>query len=341
LVGSRPGSLPLYPGQIASYQAGQQVPPLTAPAALLADGDTEQALMALAPDQSRAMASTTKIMTALLTLEHGGLEQQVVVSPDALVGESSMGLVAGEVLTVEDLLWGLLLNSGNDAAVALAEHVGGSEAAFVDMMNARAAELGLEHTHFANPHGLDAPEHYSSPADLWHLAQAALAFPLFREMVATLSYTAAGHPLWNRNELLTLYPDADGVKTGTSDLAGECLVASVTRDGHRVIAVVLGSTDRYADATALLDKYFAAYRWAPAPQPAGLTAWIRVADGTPYRVTAPEAPDLFLSAWQWTQVRAQALLQPTSAEGGLPQGTVRWYLGDLLLAEAPAVLSPY
>lgn len=342
LTGSQPGSLRLYPKQIAAQQAAQRLPALSAPAALLADSDTQHVLLALNPTQPRPMASTTKLMTALLAVENAGLDEVVVVSPEALsVGEASMGLQAGEQLTVDDLLWGLLLNSGNDAAMALAGHVSGNEAAFVALMNQEAAALGLTNTRYANPHGLDAPEHYSSAHDLWRLGERVLAQPRLREMVATPTYTAAGHGLWNRNELLGLYPGADGAKTGTSDLAGQCLVASVTRDGHRVMAVVLGSQDRYTDVIALFDHYFSAYRWDAAPQPQGLTAWVQAADGRPYLVTAADPPDIFLPDWQWPLLRTQPILAPTSAESGPPAGVIRWYLANDLLAEAPATLIAY
>jgi hypothetical protein len=164
-----------------------------------------------------------------------------------------MGLAASEVLTVRDLLYGLLLPSGNDAAVALAEHVAGSEDAFVKLMNEAAAVLGLAETHFANSHGLDDSEQRSSAADLLKLAEADLAFPLFAEIVAQPSAYAAGRSLVNTNQLLGIYRGADGVKTGTTTAAGECLVASATRGGHRLLAVVLGSTDRYGDAEKLFD----------------------------------------------------------------------------------------
>jgi D-alanyl-D-alanine carboxypeptidase len=339
LQGSQPGDLPMYPEQIAAYQAARQLPPLSAPAALLGDSATNQALAGLDANQSRAMASTTKIMTALLALERANLVDQVVISPTALVGGSTMGLTAGEVLSVEDLLWGLLLNSGNDAAIALAQHVAGSDTMFVQLMNQRAAELGMNNTRFANPHGLDAPDHYSSAFDLWLLTQEALRVPLFRQMVATQSHVAAGRQLFNRNELLGSYPGADGVKTGTTLEAGESLVGSVSRDGHRAVAVILVSQDRYADARSVFAHYFSHWRWAAAPQPAGPASWLWTADGWPLHVTASETPDLFLPVWQWPLVRPQLVLAPAGAEPGQPPGAIRWYLGNQLLAEAPAVLS--
>ncbi|HSN75462.1 MAG TPA: D-alanyl-D-alanine carboxypeptidase family protein, partial [Anaerolineae bacterium] len=274
LQGSQPGDLPIYPEQIAAIQASKQLPPLSALAALLGDSDTGQVLAQLDASQPRAMASTTKIMTALLVLERANLADQVVVSPTALIGGSTMGLTAGEVLSVQDLLWGLLLNSGNDAAVALAEHVAGSEAAFVQLMNQRAAELGMVNTRFANPHGLDAPDHYSSAFDLWLVTQEALKNSLFREIVATPAAVVAGRQLVNQNQLLTSYPGADGVKTGTTVAAGESIVGSASPDGHRAVAVILGSQDRYSDARALFAYYSNHWRWAAAPQPEGPASWL-------------------------------------------------------------------
>lgn len=341
LQGSAPGSLTLYPEQIAAQQETKQLPQVTAPAAVLAGGDTDQPLAGKNIHERLAMASTTKIMTALLVVERANLDDTITVSPTALVGGSSMGLQAGEIVTVEDLLWGLLLQSGNDAAVALAEHVAGSEAEFVALMNERAVQLGLADTHFVNPHGLDAPEHFSSAHDLWLVAEAAMTYPKFQEIVASQSYVAAGRTLLNINELLDRYPGADGVKTGTTQAAGQSLVASVTRDGHRSMAVVLGSEDRYADATAIFDHYFASFRWMSGPLPAGPASWVIAPDGRPLRVTAPSAPDFFLPSWQWPLVRPQVVLQSIPADLNQPAGLMRWYLGNQLLGEAPAVLSEY
>lgn len=341
LSGAQPGSLTLDRKQLAAQQRARQLPALSASAALLADSGAGQVLLAANADQPQPMASTTKIMTALLALERANLQDEATVSPTALVGESTMGLAPGEVLTVEELLWGLLLTSANDASVALAEHVAGNEADFVALMNQRAGELGLNTTHFANPHGIDAPGHVSSALDLWRLSEAAMAYPAFRDIVATRFHNAAGRPLYNSNELLGRYPGADGVKTGTTDQAGECLVASVTQDDHRVMATVLGSQNRYGDVEALFDHYFAHYLWAPAPQPAGATAWLRASDGRSYRVMAPEAPDLFLARWQWPLVRTQVVLSGAPTAAGRSPGVVRWYLGNALLGEAPAMLSEY
>lgn len=339
LQGSAPGDLTLYPEQITAQQDAKRLPGVSSAAALIAGGG--QILAEKNLHDRRAMASTTKIMTALLVLERANLDELVTVSPQALVGESSMGLQAGEVATVEDLLWGLLLQSGNDAAVALAEHVAGSENDFVALMNQRAAELGLADTHFANAHGLDAPEHYSSAHDLLRLTEEALRHPLFQHMVSTRTTTAAGHSLTNINELLDRYPGADGVKTGTTQTAGQNLVASVTRDGNQSLAVVLGSEDRYADAATLFDHFYSSFHWTSGPPPAGPVSWILASDGRPLRVTAPDAPVLFLPSWQWPLVRSQVIVDAIPADLSQPAGLVRWYMGNQLLGQAPAVLSEY
>lgn len=333
----------LYPDQVAEVQAARRLPSLAARAAILADVDTGQVLLASNEQVRLPMASTTKIMTALLALEHGNLDEVVTVPAEALtVGESSMFLQAGEQLTLRDLLYGLLMVSGNDAAMTIALHIAGSEAAFVQMMNDRAASLGLINTHFANPHGLDAPGHYSSAADLYHLARVALTHPEFAAIVATTQYTAAGHNLVNKNELLTLYPDADGIKTGTTDLAGECLVASVTRGGHRVVAVILGSTQRYEDARRLFDHYFNHYGWLSLTPPANALNRAPDTTGEP-RFLLPGAPaDAFTARWQRPLVQGMYDLDPVvNSAAGAPAGTMHYRIGAQEVSSQPLVWAPF
>jgi D-alanyl-D-alanine carboxypeptidase (penicillin-binding protein 5/6) len=257
------------------------LPRVEAQAATLVDATTGQVLFAQAADEPLPPASTTKLMTALLVVETGRYFDEVRIMPADLVGGSSMGLVAGEVMSVRALLDGLLIRSGNDAAAALARHVGASLPGpgapverFVARMNARADELGLRHTFFRNPEGLDMAGHRMSAADLATLARVALEQPVIAQIVATPETTVRGarqtYVLRNSNELLMKYPGALGVKTGTTNAAGECLVALVERDGRRLLSVVLGSSDRYADSIALLDWGFAAHRWIEPP--AGLAA---------------------------------------------------------------------
>ena len=208
------------------------------------------------------MASTTKIMTALVAIEEGRLEDRVRIGPQAIrIYGSRAGLRAGQELRLEDLLHGLLLSSGNDAALAVAEHVAGSVEAFVERMNARARELGLLHTRFVNPHGLDAPGHYSTAYDLAQLARVALLHPTFARIVARKEYPIPPLGTWhNTNRLLWSFEGIEGVKTGTTGRAGDCLVAAASRSGMRLISVVLGSDNRWADTARLLEYGFRHYR---------------------------------------------------------------------------------
>jgi len=217
--------------------------------------------------ESRAPASLTKIMTALLSVETAGPDDVVTVSARAAsAGGSSVWLAEGETHTVRDLLYALMLRSGNDAAVALAEHAGGTEDHFVLLMNRRAARIGASDTHFRNPHGLPARGHVTTAADLALIAREALLRPDFSAIVATRRYTMpwSGKPwdraLYNENRLLWLYPGADGVKTGWTTEAGRCLVASASRNGLRLAAVLLDAPQMWTDAAELLDWGFGAFR---------------------------------------------------------------------------------
>jgi D-alanyl-D-alanine carboxypeptidase (penicillin-binding protein 5/6) len=328
--------LRLYPEHVRAIEDLSQPPELSARSALVMDLDAGQVLYAQSPDAPLPPASTIKVMTALLALENSAPDERVTVSENAAATTGSrMELTAGETLTVEDLLYGLLLPSGNDAAVALAEHVAGSEEAFVELMNRRGAELGLTHSRFVNSHGQDHPDQLVSAADLVVVTREALRFPAFAEMVATATHQAGGRSLVNTNQLLGAYPDADGVKTGTTDEAGENLIASVNRGGHRTIAVILGSRDRYADARALLDYVAAGWRWGDLTLPGGALDWEDGQDGRPYRLREAETPNIFLPAWQWSLAQPERLLDaavPLTAT--TPVGSVRLRLGQDILADA-------
>lgn len=242
-------------------------PEVSAGAWILYDDTFGHILAGKEPDIGRAVASTTKIMTALVVIERSEPGATVEITPQAdLAGESEIGLVPGEASwTVEDLLAALLLQSANDAAVALAQHVGGSVPGFAELMNTKATELGLRNTNFVNPHGLDHPDHYSTARDLLTMTLAAMNDPTFARLVqarsANLPADPDGEPrvAVNRNELLAAYPGAIGVKTGYTDNALLTLVAAAERDRRRLYAVVLGSSDHFADATALLDYGFAEF----------------------------------------------------------------------------------
>ncbi len=210
-----------------------------------------------------APASTTKIMTALVALEKGKLDKIVKVSKRAAAVEgSSIWLAEGEKMTLENLLYGLMLSSGNDAATAIAESVGGSEKRFVDLMNKKVKELGLKNTHFDNPHGLSSDEHYTTAYELALIAREALKNPLLAKIVATKKHSIPweGHTymrsLTNHNKLLNLYEGANGVKTGYTKASGRTLVSSATRDGVTLIAVTLNAPDDWNDHKLLLDSGF-------------------------------------------------------------------------------------
>lgn len=210
-------------------------------------------------------ASLTKIITALVALDRTRPADRVTVQVDSrspmFYDSTLMGLKAGETLSMETLLYGLMLPSGNDAAVAIAQYVGGSEPGFVDLMNAKADQLGLTDSHFVNPHGLDADGHYSSPYDLSMFARTGMRDPLFQRLAGSRQYVAEGYTLNNLNRLLGMYPKADGIKVGYTDNAGRAIVASATQDGHRVYVALLRSNNPTPEAQALLEWAFRSFAW--------------------------------------------------------------------------------
>lgn len=252
---------------IPPVKTGNAVAPLVnAEQIVVLDEDSGAVLYSKNERQRTPMASVTKICTALIALEKGNLKDQVKVAydPAQLVDSTMMGILPGETYTLEDLLYGLLLPSGNDAALAIASHIAKSEPAFVTLMNAKAAELGLADTRFANPHGLDSPEHYSTAYDIAALARNAMANATFRKIVATTFWDVNGTKSFrvtNRNRLLGSYPGADGVKIGFTEGAGRTTVASATRNGHRVYVVFMHGQDIVTDVVPLLDYAFDNFRW--------------------------------------------------------------------------------
>jgi len=211
-------------------------------------------------------ASTTKLLTALVALDTYQLDDVVTVNNPPLDGQV-MGLLPGEQITVENLLYGALIYSGNDAAWALANQYPGGEPKFVDAMNRKAQELHLNDSHFTNPVGYDDPNHYMTPMDLTRLSEAALESETIAKMVAIPEITISDvthtyfHHLTNVNELLGKIPGVGGIKTGWTEEAGQNLITLVERNGHRVITVVLHSQDRFGDTTKLINWIFANYQW--------------------------------------------------------------------------------
>ncbi|MBQ8345008.1 MAG: D-alanyl-D-alanine carboxypeptidase [Clostridia bacterium] len=240
---------------------------LSAQSAVLMEADSRTVLHEQTAHIPMGMASTTKIMTALVTAERLEADTVVTVPPQAVgIEGSSVYLVEGEPLTVKELLYALILASANDAAVALAIAVAGSEEAFCALMNEKAASLGLIDTHFENPHGLADDEHYTTAYELALLSAAVLEHPLLREIAATkrtaipFDGTPNGRYLVNHNKMLTQYEGAIGLKTGFTKKTGRCLVSAACRDGMTLIAVTLNAPDDWRDHKALLDYGFDTYK---------------------------------------------------------------------------------
>lgn len=275
--------------------------PVQAKAAVLIDEGSGRVLYDKNSSERLAPASLTKIMTALLVLEDGDLDQKVYISRRAAeTGESTVWLEPGEIFSRKELLYALLLSSANDAATALAESVAGTEDGFVVLMNRRAQELHLSDTHFSNAHGLDAPDHYTSAYDLAVLSRQAMANPFFRQIVATKTTTLpwVGHPwprfMINKNRLLFRYNGAIGIKTGYTRKAGNCVIGAAERGNLKLIAVALDSPDVYGDQERLLDYGLNSYQ-AFAPEVNGLHATrVRVLNGMESSVGAE--PDRQISA---------------------------------------------
>jgi D-alanyl-D-alanine carboxypeptidase (penicillin-binding protein 5/6) len=241
-------------------------PSVDAEAAVLMVANTRQVLFAKKGDGYMYPASTTKIMTLILALEKGDPNSIVTVSSEAAGTEgSSLDLQAGDKLTLKDMMNGMMMVSGNDAAEAIAENIAGSVPAFVDLMNAKAEKIGALKTHFINPHGLPDPvNHYTTAYDLALITAYGYQNPDFVKIVSTprynVTYRNQGQVrrdlATNTNKLLGKYPGANGVKTGFTNDAGECLVAGAKRGGVQLIAVVLNSEQRWSDASKLLDYGF-------------------------------------------------------------------------------------
>ena len=245
-------------------------PSVKAKAAIVMDMEDGRVIFARNADERRPMASTTKMMTGILALERLPMDKVVAASKKATdAGESEIYLVPGEKLTVEELLYAVLVKSANDAAATLAEATAGSQEAFVELMNQKAQELGMTNTHFDNPHGLDSDQHYSTATDLATLARYAMKNPEFRRYVATEEASipwpgrAYGRTLTNHNTLLGVVPYVNGVKTGYTRPAGFCLVGSGSKGGVSLISVVLGEQNKdgvNSDTKKLLDWGFSRYR---------------------------------------------------------------------------------
>ncbi|MEJ8765213.1 D-alanyl-D-alanine carboxypeptidase family protein [Oceanobacillus sp. HCA-5259] len=239
---------------------GQAAPDVSAAQAILMDAESGQVLFEKDAFEARPIASITKIMTAILAIESGKMDEKATVSRNAIYTEgSSIYLEQGEKITIQDLVYGLMLRSGNDAAVAIAEHIGESEEGFVYLMNEKAMWLGMDQTHFTNPHGLDDEEHYSSAYDMALLTREAMKNKQFREISGSTSYLSENRSYsWrNKHKLVTgYYENATGGKTGYTKQTGRTLVTTAEKNGHSLIVVTLNAGNDWNDHIALFEWGF-------------------------------------------------------------------------------------
>jgi serine-type D-Ala-D-Ala carboxypeptidase (penicillin-binding protein 5/6) len=330
------------------------VPRIDAAASLLVDLGSGQVLVQESRDVARPIASLTKLMTALLILEDDGgqLDRAVRIHPDAVFargdygGGSTLGLRAGERVSIRGLLAGLLLGSANDAAEALAIERSGSVGAFVDAMNARARALGMSRTTFASPHGLD-DRGVSSAADVLLLLRAAREHAAFRHLVASRfavirSDQAPARRVQNRNVMLWLYPGASGVKTGTTAAAGWCLVATARRGDRELAVIVLGGRDEvFSDAAALLNHGFAAYRLQTLVAEGAALGSVRVRGGT-VPVVAGERLRALVPVQGSEELERHFTVSPSAAfppASGSVVGTLRLSLTGITLGRVSVLVA--
>ncbi|MEX2211705.1 MAG: D-alanyl-D-alanine carboxypeptidase family protein [Gaiellaceae bacterium] len=331
------GTLSLAPAVTAA------APRVDASAWLVENAATGEVLAAHRADESLPIASITKLMTVLVTLEHARLDDVVTVSPrTSRIGESTIDLRPRERILVRDLVEAALIQSANDAATALAEHVGGSVSGFVALMNAKAQELGLADTHFVNPSGLDAPGHVSSARDVTELAQVAMRKPFVRRTVARQTETAAGRTLHTWNDLLGRFPGLIGVKTGHTAAAGWSQVAAARSPGVTIYATILGSPtrgERNSDLAQLLSWGTSRYRVVEAIDDDRVYATASTGYGRgALRLVAPRP---LLRAVRVDRMLVEHVVAPTVVSlpvtKGQRLGVVRVYARGELLGERPLV----
>ena len=322
---------------------------VSAASAVLINADTGTVIYGKNADQQRAMASTTKIMTALLTAEAGELDKKFTVDSYAVnVEGTSMGLKAGDIVTRRGLLYGMLLPSGNDAANAAAVSVSGSMSSFVELMNKRAAELGLAGTRFVNPSGLDANGHYTTAYDLARLAAYALENPVFAEICrcsdAQVEYGNPPYLRWlaNSNKMLWQYEGCIGVKTGFTDNARRCLVSAAERNGVRLICVTLNAPDDWDDHRKMLDYGFEQVKPTEIVLPSPVCVPVIGGYEQDVMLVLRDNVMLSLSEQESKKVTMELYAQPFLYAGfgaGSTAGTVRIYLDGEPVQEVELVTS--
>ena len=337
----------LLPLSALGEEETEEVFATSAKAAILIDAASGRILYEMNAYQALPMASTTKVMTALLAMEYGKLEEMVTAEKNAFgVPGTSIYLALGEKLTLRQMLYGLMLASGNDAAVAIAEHIGGTLESFCRKMTERAAELGCQNTVFKTPHGLPNSEHHSTAYDMALIAREAMTHTLFRTIVSTekanipwegRSYSRV---LNNKNKLLSSFEGATGIKTGYTKAAGRCLLFSAERDGMEVIGVVLNCGDWFNEAARIMDGGFANYHYIDFMKRDAVVQTIPVANGEAEAVEGILEADLG-GVFEKAQQPILKVALPSEivgdAQKGEPLGTARLYEGDLFIAEAAII----
>lgn len=324
---------------VPAASAGTYGPPeLSAQCAILVDGESGRVLFERNAHDERAIASITKLMTALVAVEYAvPPEEEITILPEWTGMEgSSIYLRAGEIVTFETLLYGLLLNSGNDAAVAVAAYCASSVEAFVERMNGRAAQLGMEHTHFTNPNGLSQEGHYSTAYDMALLARACCKNETVAKIAATKSITLGTRTFTNHNKLLWRYEGCTGMKTGYTEAAGRTLVSSARRGGQTLIAVTLNAPNDWADHAALFDYGFSTYTQQTLCVAGKTLGRIPVTGSLVPFAAAVTARDVYYPLTAWEEVSAKLTL-PDAVEAPVQKdtviGTLSFYLGEQLIGQ--------
>ena len=314
---------------------------LSAEKAIVLDAATGRTLYEKNADEKSLIASTTKIMTALIICQRCNVLDRVKIPKEAVgIEGSSMYLREGEVLTVQELLYGLMLRSGNDAAAALAIWCGGTIEGFAELMNDKARELGLQETHFVNPHGLDAPDHHSTARDLAVLTAYAMDDPIFARTVGAKSVSVGQRVLTNHNKLLWSLPGCEGVKTGYTRAAGRILVSSAQRDGRRLVCVTINAPDDWNDHKTLLEQGFRGFEVRELVQAGevlgyrfvaggdGTWAPLVAAEGFSYSLAPGEEPQIVLSPQPFSYAPVRM---------GEEEGCAYVVLGGRVVGEIPLV----
>lgn len=314
---------------------------ISAKKCIVMDATTGRCLYEKDADSRSLIASTTKIMTALIVCEQCNVLDRVRIPKEAVgVEGSSIYLKEGEILTLQELLYGMMLHSGNDAATALAIYCGGTLEGFAELMNDKARLLGMKQTHFVNPHGLDAPDHYSTARDLAVLAAYAMKNPIFAQTVSTKTVKIGERGLRNHNKLLWQVEGVDGVKTGYTKAAGRLLVSSAERQGRRLVVVTIDDANDWVDHAELLNRGFNDYQLCQIVAKGQCLGSVTIFSGTETRVNVLAAEDFSYALAQ--KEKPHVILQPPDfvyapVEQGGQAGVAYICIGDAVIGKVHVV----